>query len=237
MTNPSYTKPTVKRLCLQLESPILSGSNKYKEPIKTDTETGLEKRRHIQHFLSDTQKAKDTLIRFIVEDQEKIFFGYEYVLTDGQKIVYYIFPIDIKNKKALIFLCIDNNGNIFDDLLNNLNSRNISYFKATWPLFAKFIENYTSSKFSNPFLLPFDISGDKFYCVAKMLENVSIADYESDYVIQRLTDLCNQVISAIIELNEKEMSTATKARYFITEGLHYYTYYIRANRIIDFLGL
>ncbi|MBQ6731606.1 MAG: hypothetical protein IJR06_00590 [Paludibacteraceae bacterium] len=231
----TYNKPRIKNTQLECTTPICSSLNetKVKEPIKFDQELGLERRKHIQYFVSDTKRKQGTFTRFILEDEENIILGYEYVVYEGKKFIYYIYPM--RNSKALIFFCIDSKGGL-EELLSTINSDNIQICRNTWPRFMNFIDNNHNENFYKPFLLPFDISGEKFYGVAKMMENVSFSDYENKYVIDCMYELFNQVLDALDEYRNNEISFTDKIKYTIQVGSKAFVEYNRINTVINLLS-
>ncbi len=230
----TYNKPRIRNTHLKCATPICSSLNdtKVKEPIKFDKELGLERRKHIQYFVSDTKRKQGTFTRFILEDEEEILLGYEYVFCEGQKIIYYIYPM--QNNKALIFFCIDLKGGL-EEFLSTINSDNIQIYRNTWPKFMNFIDNNHNENFYKPFLFPFDISGEKFYGVARMMENISVSDYENEYVVDCMSELLNQVLEALEEYRDNNISNTDKIMYTVQTGYKEFIKYNKIKTVIDIL--
>lgn len=229
-----YLPPEVQILGIEPEIDFMqtcsTPSNQNKSILE---QLGVEKRTRIQYFYADTKKEEGTVVSFYLENETTFILGREYVLEPNTKLIYYILPLKVN--KAFIFLCIDNDNRYVNDLLNDIGDSNFTYFKATWPLFAKFIENNQTGNYSNPFLLPMEFSTQKFFCVGKVMENVRIEDYDNEYAISCLGELYKQVTEALLELTTKKMSLRTRVKQAFNLGKKYFKIYNTTDVIIRVL--
>lgn len=197
-----------------------------------------KKRERIQFFIADTKMKKNDFEVFYIEDSEKAILGYEICVEENTKYVYYLVPLE--NNKVFCFICIDKDNNL-DSFLDELTDVEYKYKKQTWPLFFTFVGNYLQKNIYSPFLVPFEINGNKFHCVGKILQGITEEDYFSEYVIRSAFEIITTTMDALYELNTVEMSTWTTVKMYgeqiIGETVKIYRYQNIADTLLRLLGM
>lgn len=167
----------------------------------------MEKREKFQFFINSSKKEEGEY-QFYLEDKDYCLIGRELVMNDGDKIIYYLLPLE--GKEIIIMLCIDKDAS-FDNILNDLDANELGIYRRPWPNLVSAIKNGASGNMYLPSLVAFSINSKKSYFTSLLIANEELSSFDnSEYAQKKLielfqftVELCNQIQENDLTLMEK----------------------------------
>lgn len=157
-------------------------------------------------FVEENERTSDEVLvnAFYLEDDRVVYGGRELVMQ-GKTITYYFLPTG--EHEAVMFLYLHDNA--FDDFVDSIDDYNIDRYNNAFPLFMKALKNGLDENLSRAALLRLPHigrPGEKFWCLATMVENVDLDDLDTDYVIGKLSNLYSYAIDMANQVDDNDVS-------------------------------
>ena len=169
----------------------------------------MEKREKFQFFINSSKKEEGEY-QFYMEDKDYCLIGRELVMGDGDKIIYYLLPLE--GKEIILMLCIDKDAS-FDNILNDLNANDLSVYRRPWPNLVSAIENGASGNMYCPSLIAFSINSKKSYFTSLLIANVELSSFDnSEYAQKKLIELFQFTVELLNQIQENDLTLKEKTK-------------------------
>ena len=169
----------------------------------------MEKREKFQFFINSSKKEEGEY-QFYLEDKDYCLIGRELVMDNGDKIIYYLLPLE--GNEIILMLCIDKDAN-FDNILNDLNANELRVYRRPWPNLISAIENGVSGNMYLPSLVAFSINSKKSYFTSLLIANEELSSFDnSEYAQRKLIELFQFTVELCSQIQENELTFMEKAK-------------------------
>lgn len=169
----------------------------------------MEKREKFQFFINSSKKEEGEY-QFYMEDKDYCLIGRELVMDNGDKIIYYLLPLE--GNEIILMLCIDKDAN-FDNILNDLNANELRVYRRPWPNLISAIENGVSGNMYLPSLVAFSINSKKSYFTSLLIANEELSSFDnSEYAQRKLIELFQFTVELCSQIQENELTFMEKAK-------------------------
>ena len=163
-----------------------------------------------KYFLTHTTK-KDGVYPFYLADDDKNIVGTELV-SEGWQLVFYIWPI--QKYDAMLMMCVgtDEDQEI-ENFLNEMSEYEMKIYRRPWPYFITAIDNGIHGRWHLPSLIAAELHSKRSYFTSVLLSNIRSDElYESEYVLDKVSDLRDFTCQMIVEMKENKLTVLDKAK-------------------------
>lgn len=191
----------------------------------------MEQRFKFEFFSDETyHHSSPELETFYLEKGDDFFIGKELVVNDV-KIIYYIF-ITGKNCGLLMLYLSDD---AFDGITENINEYNAQGMCNAWPQLMKALSCGRDDNYFETAIIKLNTDNfGTFWTSCRSIENVNLQDLDTEYVIEKLSELYSNTIDILTEYRDNDISAYDQVK---AVGKGAYSGYKKGKIISTALGI